>query len=99
VILTVKVVPRASKPGIAVEPDGSLKVRLQSPPVEGAANAELIEILSDAFRVPRRAVTITGGAHSRIKRVRIDGVEALPASTSADGGPGRERQPRRTLRR
>jgi hypothetical protein len=81
---------------MAVESDGSLKVRLQSPPVDGAANAELIEVLSEAFDVPRRAVTIIGGGHSRSKRVRIDGVDALPASIA---GEGPERRPHRTLRR
>ena len=95
-ILAVRVIPRASKPGLAVESDGSLKVRLQSPPVDGAANAELIEVLSKAFHVPRRAVTITGGAHSRTKRVQIEGIDALPASIA---GEGPERRPQRTLRR
>lgn len=50
-------------------------MRLHSPPVEGAANAELVEVLAAAFAVPRRAVTIAGGAHSRTKRVQIDGVD------------------------
>ena len=66
--------PRASKRGLDVEPDGCLKVRLHSPPVEGAANAELVEVLADAFGVPRRAVTIVSGAHARAKRVLIDGI-------------------------
>jgi uncharacterized protein len=74
-ILTVKVVPRASKQGLVIEPDGALKVRLQSPPVDGAANAELLAVLSAAFGVPRRAVSIAGGASSRTKRVRLDGVD------------------------
>ena len=90
-ILTIKVVPRASKPGVAVEADGSLKVRLQSPPVEGAANAELIEVLADAFGVPRRAVTIIGGAHSRIKRVRLEGI----SDAGAPQTPRPLRRPRR----
>jgi uncharacterized protein (TIGR00251 family) len=80
-ILTVKVVPRASKPGIAVEPDGSLKVRLQSPPVDGAANEELVEVLADAFDLPRRAVTIVGGAHSRTKRVQLDEIDEQRLAT------------------
>jgi uncharacterized protein len=84
-VLRIKVVPRAAKPGIAVEPDGSLKVRLKSPPVEGAANAELVEVLAKAFGVPRRAITITGGVHARTKVVQLDGisdarVEAVLAS-------------------
>jgi uncharacterized protein (TIGR00251 family) len=74
-ILTVKVVPRASKPGLVIDSNGALKVRLQSAPVEGAANAELVEVLSAAFGVQRRAVTITGGASSRTKHVRLDGVD------------------------
>ena len=96
-ILIVKVVPRASNPGIAVEPDGSLKVRLQSPPVDGAANAELVERLADAFGVPRRAVTITAGAHARSKRVEIEGIAELPAAISGDARPSHppRRRPRR----
>jgi uncharacterized protein (TIGR00251 family) len=74
-VLTIRVVPRASKPGLVVEADGSLKVRLKSPPVEGAANAELLEVLADAFGVARRALTIAGGAQSRTKRVRIEGLD------------------------
>jgi len=68
------VIPRASKPGIAGTRDGALLVRLQSPPVEGAANTELIQILSDALDVPRRSISIVAGERSRQKRVRIEGV-------------------------
>lgn len=98
-VLTIKVVPRASKPGIAVEPDGSLKVRLQSPPVEGAANAELVEVLARALDLPRRAITIVGGAHARTKRVQIDGIDErrLDVLSAGDERPTRRR--RRTPRR
>ena len=99
-ILSVRVIPRASKPGIAVEADGSLKVRLKSPPVEGAANDELVELLAKALGVPRRAVTITGGAHARTKRVHVEGIDDLSAiSTEAEAAGGRSRPPRRTPRR
>lgn len=79
-ILVVRVVPRASKPGVAAETDGSLKVRLKSPPVDGAANAELIAVLAEAFGVPRRSVTIAGGAHARTKRVQIEGIDESKAA-------------------
>jgi uncharacterized protein len=69
----VRVVPRSSRSRIVGEHDGALRVRVQSPPVEGAANEELIETLSKAFRVPRRAVEITGGHASKLKQVRIAG--------------------------
>jgi len=77
VTLTLRVLPRAAKPGLSVEADGSLKVRLRSPPVDGAANTELVEALAAAFGLPRRAVSIVGGAHSRTKRVTLDGIDAV----------------------
>lgn len=53
---------------------GALLVRLNAAPVDGAANAELIEVLSDAFDVPKRAVSIVSGERNRQKRVRIEGL-------------------------
>jgi uncharacterized protein (TIGR00251 family) len=61
--------------------DGALLVRLQSPPVEGAANAELIQILAKALRVPRGSISIVAGERSRQKRVRIEGVSEDYVST------------------
>jgi uncharacterized protein (TIGR00251 family) len=49
-------------------------VRLHAPPVDGAANAELIDVLADALGVPRRAVSILSGERSRQKRVRVEGL-------------------------
>jgi len=72
--LTVRVIPRARKAGIEGTRDGALLVRLNSPPVEGAANSELIQIIADALDVPRRSVAIVSGEHSRLKRIRVDGV-------------------------
>jgi uncharacterized protein (TIGR00251 family) len=74
--IVVRVIPRASKPGIAGMRDGALLVRLTSPPVEGAANSELIEVLAKALGVPKRAVNIVAGDRARLKRVRVDGVTA-----------------------
>jgi len=72
--IDVRVIPRAGKSGIAGMRGESLLVRLHAPPVDGAANAELIEVLADAMDIPRRAVSIVAGARARQKRVRIDGV-------------------------
>ena len=49
-------------------------VRLHAAPVDGAANAELIETLADALGVPKRAVSIVAGERARQKRVRIEGL-------------------------
>jgi len=70
--LSVRVVPRASKPGIAGVRDGALLVRLQSPPVEGAANAELIELIAKAFGAAKRDVSMESGERSKLKRVAIE---------------------------
>ena len=56
--------------------DGALLVRLAAAPVDGAANAELIEILARALHVPKRDVSIVSGDRSRHKRVRIAGMDA-----------------------
>ena len=95
VMLTVKVVPRASKPGLTVDEDGTLRARLHSPPVEGAANDELIAMLAAAFALSRRAVSIVGGAQARTKRVRLEGVDAQRAAAVVSGlsEPGRPRPP------
>jgi uncharacterized protein (TIGR00251 family) len=74
VTLDVRVIPRAARSGLAGTRDGVLLVRLTAPPVEGAANAALIEVLAKALRVPKRALTIVGGERSRLKRVRVEGV-------------------------
>jgi uncharacterized protein len=69
--LTIRVVPRASKPGIAGTRGGALLVRLQSPPVEGAANDELIALLAQTFGAAKRDLTLVSGKRSKLKRVAI----------------------------
>ncbi|MBI2186338.1 MAG: DUF167 domain-containing protein [Acidobacteria bacterium] len=76
VIVSVRVIPRAGRSGLAGTRDGALLVRLTAPPVEGAANAELVEVLAKALGVPKRAVAIVSGERGRLKRVRVDGVTA-----------------------
>jgi uncharacterized protein (TIGR00251 family) len=73
--LTIRVIPRAGKPGPAGMREGAVLIRLNAPPVEGAANAELIELLSDLLDVPKRNITIVSGERSRIKKVRVDGID------------------------
>ncbi len=72
--LPVRVIPRASKAGIAGTRDGAVLVRIGAAPVDGAANAELIDTIAGALRVPRRDVTLISGVASRLKRVRVEGL-------------------------
>jgi uncharacterized protein (TIGR00251 family) len=79
ILIDVRVIPRAGRSGIAGIRDGALLVRLTAPPVEGAANTELIEVLASALGVPKRAVTLASGERSRQKRVRVGGISESEA--------------------
>jgi hypothetical protein len=74
--LTVKATPRANKSEIVGPDPDWLRVRIQAPPVDGKANAALIELFSKTFDIQKRAVEILSGDTSRLKRVRLYGVSA-----------------------
>jgi len=69
-ILRVKVKPNSKRPGIVESPEG-LVVSLKSPPVEGKANEELIQVLAARYGVPKSRVRIKAGFGSRNKLVEI----------------------------
>jgi len=71
VSFAVRVIPRASLSEIVGEHDGAMKVRLAAPPVDGAANAELISLLAKRLGVAKSDVAIVAGETSKNKRVRI----------------------------
>jgi uncharacterized protein (TIGR00251 family) len=77
ITFAVRVVPRASRSCVAGEHEGALRVRVAAPPIEGAANEELMRFLARALDVPPRAVEIVSGHTSKTKRVRVHG--ATPA--------------------
>ena len=84
-VLNLRLVPRASKNAIQGEHGDALKIRLCAPPVDGAANAALIEFLAETFDLPRARVQLLSGATSRNKRVLLAGcssssIRALLAS-------------------
>ena len=80
VYIDVRVIPRAGKAGIAGTRNGALLVRLNAPPVDGAANAELIDVLAGALGVPRRSIALISGERSRSKRVRVLGLAVAEAT-------------------
>jgi uncharacterized protein (TIGR00251 family) len=75
-ILAVRVVPRSSKTVIDGVVDGSLRVRLAAPPVDGAANAALIELISHECGIPKSRVTIIAGERAKRKRLLLRGLDA-----------------------
>ncbi len=82
--LTVHVVPRARATGVAGRHGDALKIRLAAPPVDGAANDELVRFLAERLGVARSAVTITAGHAGRRKTVTIAGLETAAATRALD---------------
>ena len=89
-LFSVQVVPRASRSEIIGEYNRSLRVRLAAPPVDGAANDELIRLLAKTFKVSRSSVQLVSGLGSRTKQIRIAGVSevALKMFTEVAGANG-----------
>ena len=71
----VRVQPRASANAVVGMQGDTLRVRLQAPPVDGAANEALVRFLAEALEVPRRQVRIVAGAASRNKVVEVDDLD------------------------
>ena len=80
VTIDVRVLPRSRKPEIAGTRGDALLVRLKAPPIDGAANVELLELLAETLQVRRSAITIVSGATSRQKRVQVNGLDARCAA-------------------
>jgi uncharacterized protein (TIGR00251 family) len=75
--LAVRVTPRSSRNEIAgIMKDGTIKIRLTAPPVEGKANQALIEFLAEVLEVPRSKIEIVAGIKGREKLVSIIELDA-----------------------
>lgn len=77
ITLKVKVEPRSSRKGISGFTGDVTKVRVNAPPVGGAANEELVKILSEEFGVRKSAIKIIRGQASKDKVIEIEGVESI----------------------
>lgn len=73
--ITVKVIPRAKFTQVAgVMADGTIKIRVAAPPVEGAANKTLVGFLAETLGIPRSQVDIVAGENSERKLISLVGV-------------------------
>lgn len=81
ITFAVRIVPRASRSEIVGQYEGALRVRVAAPPVDGAANLELIRLLAKKFRVPQRSIEIISGVTSKDKVIRIK--DATPDQLSS----------------
>lgn len=80
--LRLRVIPRARKDEIAGERDGAVVVRLQAPPVEGAANKALLKFLAKQLGVRPGDLEIVSGQQSRDKIIRVEGLSQSEADAA-----------------
>ena len=74
IIIEVKVDPRSSRNEIVGVVDKPVRIKLTAPPVEGAANEQLIKLLAERFDIRKSDVIIMKGESSRHKLVKLKGV-------------------------
>ncbi len=80
VLLAVRVAPRAGRNAVEGVRNGRLLIRITAPPVDGRANEALRRLLAKALGVSAGRVTVAGGATSRDKLVRIEGISPAQAA-------------------
>lgn len=71
--LTLHIQPGAKKTASAGRHGDALKIRLAAPPVDGKANAALIDYLADRLGRPKAAITLRSGLSSRRKIIEVEG--------------------------
>ena len=77
ITLKIKVEPRSARKGIAGIAGDTVKVKVHAPPVGGAANEELIEVLSEKFSIRKSSIRILRGESSKNKVVEIEGLSSV----------------------
>lgn len=70
--LQVKVKPHSRQAVLEQQPDGTWLARVKAPPVDGKANAAVIELIAAHFGVRKADVVIKSGASGRLKIVQVD---------------------------
>ncbi len=70
-MIQVKVKPNARLSVLEETAEGVWQAQLKSPPVDGKANRELVELIAEHFGCAKSAVTIRSGASARMKLVKI----------------------------
>ena len=81
--IAVRVTPRSSREVLGGSDGDHFAARLTAPPVEGAANAALVQLVGRSFGVPKRAVTLVAGDTARVKRLLVEGDTATLEQTAA----------------
>lgn len=88
--------PRGGRDALSAGIEEHLAARVSAPPVEGAANQAVVALVTKAFGVPKRDVTLVAGETARLKRLKIDGdPQVLARKAAALYGAEHEREDHR----
>jgi uncharacterized protein (TIGR00251 family) len=79
ICINVRVIARARRTELAGTREDALVVRVNAPPVDDAANEELVSFIASLLGVSRTAITILSGRRSRHKRLRIAHIDVAAA--------------------
>jgi len=85
-VFDVTVSPKSSRSEVTIDASGKIKVYLNSPPVDGKANAECINIFSKKLKTAKSNIVIEKGDHGRNKRISVSGMtlEAVMAKIKGE---------------
>ena len=85
-VFDVTVSPKSSRSEVTIDASGKIKVYLNSPPVDGKANAECINIFSKKLKTAKSNIAIEKGDHGRNKRISVSGMtlEAVMAKIKGE---------------
>lgn len=86
IMLTLHIQPGARKTEFAGQHGDALKIRLAAPPVDGKANAALVDFIATALGLPRTAVTLKSGQTSRRKVVEVSDADISAVLALASDG-------------
>jgi hypothetical protein len=81
-LLKIYVQPRSRKNEVVGLHDDALKIKITSPPVDGAANRACINFLAKCLKLPKSCIDIVSGHTSRIKQIRVSWPNSHDAATS-----------------
>ncbi|MEJ5283558.1 MAG: DUF167 domain-containing protein [Brevinematia bacterium] len=73
VCISLKVIPRSSVNKFEKSGD-EYRLKIKSPPVDGKANKEIVDFLSDYFSIPKKNIIIERGELSKNKVIRLIGI-------------------------
>lgn len=74
IVISIRVQPRSSRNRIVQDATGTIKVYLNAPPVDGAANQACLALLSEVLHIPKNRLLLVSGQKSRTKAIKILGI-------------------------